>query len=101
MEKPKWLQEKKITWTKRPPVTNDCGEEDKEIVKWHAFDVITPRRLYVLWGEMHISDTIFPEENRNKQAGACYAVCAGMSLVNTPEYWNGEVLNAIIINGNR
>ncbi|XP_008204179.1 uncharacterized protein LOC103315718 [Nasonia vitripennis] len=102
MEKPSWLQDYKITWSKSSSSkTNipECGKPD--ITKWHHFDVIESRRLYVLWGQIHITDRIFAEENRSRQTEACYAVCAGMSLINAPEYWSAEILNAVVVCGDK
>lgn len=101
MEKLKWLDEK-IVWAKHPVTTKarSCRASD-EPTKWHNFEVIESKRLYILWGKMHITQKIFAEENRGKQAATCYAVCAGMCLINTPEYWDAGVLDAVVVCGDK
>ena len=103
MEKSSWLYDLKISWTKGKSSSGNavCRSREEDGSKWHHYEIVEPRRLYVLWGSFHITDLKFPEENRNKQANTCYAVCAAMSTINTPEYWSSHVLDAIIVCGDR
>ncbi|XP_011500434.1 PREDICTED: uncharacterized protein LOC105364245 [Ceratosolen solmsi marchali] len=96
IEKPRWLQDMKIVWLNVTGSKSACKKR-----KWHEFEVLEPRRLYVLWSNIHITDELFDSENRNKQSRACYVVCAGMSLINAPEYWSADSLKAILIWGDR
>ncbi|XP_023315140.1 uncharacterized protein LOC106652243 [Trichogramma pretiosum] len=93
LEKSIWLDQKHFVWKR----SFFSGLEPTP--KWQYYDVIQPGRFYVLWGKYHITDERFAEENRNRQASACYAVCAAMVLINTPEYWTPQVLDAIVVCG--
>ncbi|XP_014213227.1 uncharacterized protein LOC106642819 [Copidosoma floridanum] len=101
MEKPRWIQDSRITWSKNATDVAECKKGGEERPKWHAYDVLEPRRLYVLWSDVHVSDQSFAPENRNRQVETCHAVCAGMGLVRTAEYWTPDVLNAIVVSGDR
>lgn len=113
LENPKWLKTKKILWikkaTKKPVCPPGCSDKPEDTPakqspgcgKWHNFEILKPQHLFVMWGDIHITDSMFPIQNRYHQAEACYAVCAGMVRVNVPEYWTGETLNAIVVCGDR
>lgn len=111
MENHNWLKMRTILWVKKPkkiPCPGNCedkpqgtSEKCNQEEKWHNFEVLTPQYLYVLWGNLHIVDTIFPLKNRYNQSDACYAVCAGMIQVHVPEYWTSETLDAIVVCGDR
>lgn len=110
LENPNWVLTNQMLWIKKPKklqCPNDCSEKPKgtanrtKVEKWHNFEVLKPHGLYVLWGDTHITDSMFTHENRYHQAAACYAVCAGMIQVNVPEYWSSEMLDAIVVCGDR
>ncbi|XP_020289328.1 uncharacterized protein LOC109857441 [Pseudomyrmex gracilis] len=97
-EKSTWLKRLQITWGK-------CASRKRRTkvakARWHQYYVEEPKRLFSLWGDMHISDAMFDEANRGMQAYACYMVCAGMTRIMAPEYWNPKILDVIVMCGDR
>ncbi|XP_058808704.1 uncharacterized protein LOC131674205 [Phymastichus coffea] len=101
MEKFEWLEDE-IIWARYPtPAKPRCGPGADKLPKWHNYEIVSSKRLYILWGTKHILQKTFPEENRGKQAATCYAVCAGMCLINAPEFWDAETLDDIVICGDK
>ncbi|KAG8041788.1 hypothetical protein G9C98_007092 [Cotesia typhae] len=95
IEKPSWLSENRITWSKvssASPCRKSC---------WHEYLVEEPRKLFSLWGEIHPTGRMFSPENRGKQIYACYLVCLGMSRIMAPEYWSSKTLDTVVMCGDR
>ncbi|XP_012282082.1 uncharacterized protein LOC105700631 [Orussus abietinus] len=96
-EEPRWLKRYRITWSKcRRKRTSSPAK-----LRWHQFYVEEPNKLFSLWGELHTTQRLFPEENRGKQMYACYVVCAGMTRIMAPEYWTAKTLDAIVMCGDK
>lgn len=99
-ERSTWLKRLQITWGK-------CASRKRRIstkvskARWHQYYIEEPKRLFSLWGEIHISDAMFDEANRGMQAYACYMVCAGMTRIMAPEYWSSKILDVIVMCGDR
>lgn len=102
MEKPAWLSQLKLKWTRfAAPAKRSLNEEAVGKLRWHQFYVEEPNRIFSLWGEIHPTEEIFARANRGKQMYACYVVCAGMTRIQAPEYWSSKTLDAIVMCGDR
>ncbi|CAD6225430.1 GSCOCG00005675001-RA-CDS, partial [Cotesia congregata] len=95
IEKPSWLSENRITWSKVSSAS-PCRK-----ARWHEYLVEEPRKLFSLWGEIHPTGRMFSPENRGKQIHACYLVCLGMSRIMAPEYWSSKTLDTVVMCGDR
>ena len=104
IEKPTWLKLYKITWTKSLAVPQKRkGTKELAVgkMRWHQYVVEESNKLFSLWGEIHITDSVFERENRGMQTYACYVVCAGMTRIMAPEYWSSKTLDVIVMCGDR
>lgn len=104
-----WLRSHRVTWSRRVTVDDRGRRRDPAKLtvggdtkaRWHQYYVEEPDRLFSLWGEIHLTDGIFDEANRGMQTYACYVVCAGMTRIIAPEYWTSQILNVIVMCGDR
>ena len=101
IEKRSWLKTMAITWARCASSKKKRGERDAlpKKLMWHQYFVEEEGKLFSLWGQVHIKDHVFPEENRGKQSYACYVICAGMTRLMAPEYWTPRTLDAILFCG--
>lgn len=104
-EKATWLKCCRVTWSRC--ITDDRKKRSDKITvkdskaRWHQYYVEEFNKLFSLWGEMHITDSVFNETNRGMQMYACYVVCAGMTRIIAPEYWTPKILDVIVMCGDR
>nr|XP_034195511.1 uncharacterized protein LOC117611610 [Osmia lignaria] len=102
IEKPTWLKLYKISWAKCLAVPKKKGNKDFVVkMRWHQYVVEESNKLFSLWGEIHITDSMFEKENRGMQTYACYVVSAGMTRIMAPEYWTAKTLDVIVMCGDR
>ncbi|EZA54012.1 hypothetical protein X777_05861 [Ooceraea biroi] len=105
-EKLAWLKSHRVTWSRCAAINRRKRGSIKLAVRdskarWHQYYVEEADRLFSLWGEMHVTDSIFDETNRGMQTYACYVVCAGMTRIIAPEYWSSRILDVIVMCGDR
>nr|XP_012138611.1 PREDICTED: uncharacterized protein LOC105662224 [Megachile rotundata] len=103
IEKPTWLKLYKIIWAKcmAIPQKKKGIKDVASKMRWHQYVVEESNKLFSLWGEIHITDSMFERENRGMQTYACYVVCAGMTRIMAPEYWTSKNLDVIVMCGDR
>lgn len=68
---------------------------------WKAYDIELDNELYSLWGNIHPSANVFSAEYRGRQYLAICIIAGAMVTLYPLEEWNSELLNFIVIHGDR
>lgn len=100
-EKIEWITKTKtIPWSRLEKFNSDGDERYTAAAKWKEYDVEMERKLYSLWGNIHISMKGF-KPYAGKQHLACCIVAIIMSHIFNIDEWSSRLLDSIVIFGHK
>ncbi|KAL9911542.1 uncharacterized protein ACN427_005694 isoform 1-T4 [Glossina fuscipes fuscipes] len=96
-----WLEHCLPVWS-RLNRRNAAGRyRSMGISKFKKYDIEIEARLWSLWGTLHPSAPVFELSNRGKQFLACSVVALCAARLYRLIDWSPQLLDSIVINGNR
>uniref|UniRef100_A0A1A9WTJ3 Uncharacterized protein n=1 Tax=Glossina brevipalpis TaxID=37001 RepID=A0A1A9WTJ3_9MUSC len=96
-----WLEHCLPVWS-RLNRRNAAGRyRSMGISKFKKYDIEIEDRLWSLWGTLHPSAPVFEPNNRGKQFLACSVVALCAARLYRLIDWSPQLLDSIVINGNR
>ncbi|XP_037909161.1 uncharacterized protein LOC119650422 [Hermetia illucens] len=89
-----------IPWSPLTPMNMNNDKRGFPHTKWKSFDIELPGTLYTLWGDLHPKASVFGN-SRDKQYQATNVIACCMAYVYHVEEWTPNILDAIVVNGDK
>lgn len=87
-------------WSRLESVNVEKNKRGTPQTSWKEYHIEISNELYSLWGDIS-PNSLFFKENAGKQYLAINVIAIAMSLLYPLDEWNAEILNSIVIHGDR